>query len=156
MYPDVPHLMRDRRHHEHPLVRQIETVVMQRRAPCAGKPMELGDFQLVDAAAEALELTGVAIIAVGSAVALLRALLGRLRGSAAATVKTLRLDLTRALLLGLELLVAADIIRTATLESSLEEVAALGLLVLIRTFLTWTILVEEEGRWPWQSRPEAQ
>jgi uncharacterized membrane protein len=50
----------------------------------------------------------------------------------------------------------ADIIRTVTLESSLEEVAALGLLVLIRTFLTWTILVEEEGRWPWQSRPEAQ
>ncbi len=116
--------------------------------------MELGGFRLVEGAADALELSGVAIIAVGFAAALLRALIGRLRGSAVTMVKTLRLDLTHALLLGLELLVAADIIRTVTLESSLEEVAALGLLVLIRTFLTWTILVEEEGRWPWQPKEE--
>ena len=54
------------------------------------------------------------------------------------------------LLLGLEILVAADVIRTVALEPTLENVAALGLLVLVRTFLGWAIVVELEGRWPWQ------
>jgi uncharacterized membrane protein len=54
------------------------------------------------------------------------------------------------LLLGLEILVAADVIRTVALEPTLENVAALGLLVLVRTFLSWAIIVEIEGRWPWQ------
>jgi len=54
------------------------------------------------------------------------------------------------LLLGLEILVAADVIRTVALEPTLENVAALGLLVLVRTFLGWAIVVEIEGRWPWQ------
>ena len=54
------------------------------------------------------------------------------------------------LLLGLEILVAADVIRTVALEATLENVAALGLLVLVRTFLGWAIIVEIEGRWPWQ------
>jgi uncharacterized membrane protein len=54
------------------------------------------------------------------------------------------------LLLGLELLVAADIIRTVALDQTLERVAGLGLLVLVRTFLSWALVVEMEGRWPWQ------
>ena len=54
------------------------------------------------------------------------------------------------LLLGLEILVAADVIRTVALEPTLENVAALGLLVVVRTFLGWAIVVEIEGRWPWQ------
>jgi uncharacterized membrane protein len=56
----------------------------------------------------------------------------------------------RALLLGLEILVAADVIRTVALEPSLQNVASLGLLVLIRTFLSWSLVIEIEGRWPWQ------
>ena len=54
------------------------------------------------------------------------------------------------LLLGLELLVAADVIRTVALDLNLEGVVSLGLLVLIRTFLSWALIVEMEGRWPWQ------
>ncbi|PWR73406.1 hypothetical protein DLD82_09125 [Methanospirillum stamsii] len=54
------------------------------------------------------------------------------------------------LLLGLELLVAADVIRTVALDQTLESVAGLGLLVLVRTFLSWALVVEMEGRWPWQ------
>jgi hypothetical protein len=62
----------------------------------------------------------------------------------------------RALLLGLEILVAADIIRTVALEPTLGSIASLGLLVLIRTFLSWSLVVEIEGRWPWQvRRPDA-
>ena len=61
-----------------------------------------------------------------------------------------RVVLGKALLLGLELLVAADIIRTVILESTLANIANLGALVLVRTFLGWTLSVEVEGRWPWQ------
>jgi uncharacterized membrane protein len=53
-------------------------------------------------------------------------------------------------LLGLDVLIAADIIRTVTLEPTLENVAALGLLVVVRTFLAWALVLEAEGRWPWQ------
>jgi uncharacterized membrane protein len=59
----------------------------------------------------------------------------------------------RSLLLGLEFLVAGDVVRTVALEPTLVNVAVLGLLVLVRTFLAWTLSVEIEGRWPWQPRP---
>jgi uncharacterized membrane protein len=58
----------------------------------------------------------------------------------------------RSLLLGLEFLVAADVVRTVALEPTLDNVAVLGLLVIVRTFLSWSLTVEIEGRWPWQSR----
>ncbi len=56
----------------------------------------------------------------------------------------------RSLLLGLEFLVAGDVVRTVALEPTLDNVAVLGLLVLVRTFLGWSLAVEIEGRWPWQ------
>lgn len=56
------------------------------------------------------------------------------------------------LLLGLEILVAADVIRTVALEFTLENIASLGLLVVVRTFLSWSLMVEIEGRWPWQQK----
>ena len=59
---------------------------------------------------------------------------------------------SRGVLLGLDLLIAADVIRTVTLDQTLENVAALGLLVIVRTFLAWTLLLEAAGRWPWQPR----
>ena len=62
----------------------------------------------------------------------------------------LKASLGRSLLLGLEILVAADIVRTVALEATLQSVLVLGLLVLIRTFLSWALVVEIEGRWPWQ------
>lgn len=57
----------------------------------------------------------------------------------------------RGLLLGLEFLIAADIIRTVTLDPTFRNMAELGLLVVIRTFLSWSIVVEIEGRWPWKT-----
>jgi uncharacterized membrane protein len=56
------------------------------------------------------------------------------------------------LLLGLEFLVAGDVVRTVALDPTLTNVGVLGLLVLIRTFLGWSLAVEIEGRWPWQAR----
>jgi len=58
----------------------------------------------------------------------------------------------RSLLLGLEFLVAGDVVRTVALEPTLNNVTVLGLLVLVRTFLAWSLAVEIEGRWPWQAR----
>jgi uncharacterized membrane protein len=69
--------------------------------------------------------------------------------------RRLRRDVGRGILLGLEFLVAADIIRTVTVDPVLENVIVLGLIVLIRTFLSLSLEVELEGRWPWQpTRPE--
>jgi uncharacterized membrane protein len=64
--------------------------------------------------------------------------------------------LGKALMLGLEVLIAADIVGTVALEATLESIVFLGLLVLIRTFLSWSLAVEIEGRWPWQSKPEKE
>ena len=61
-----------------------------------------------------------------------------------------RVILGRSLLIGLELLVAADIIQTVTLDSTLMSLALLGGLVAVRTFLGWTVALEVEGHWPWQ------
>jgi uncharacterized membrane protein len=63
-------------------------------------------------------------------------------------------QLGKTLLLGLEFLVAADVVRTVALEPTLPNVAVLGLLVVIRTFLSWSLTVEIEGRCPWQTRIE--
>lgn len=62
-----------------------------------------------------------------------------------------RAVLGKALLVGLELLVAADIIRTVALETTLTNLAILGLLVVVRTALGWTLTVEVEGHWPWHA-----
>jgi uncharacterized membrane protein len=56
------------------------------------------------------------------------------------------------LLLGLEFLVAAGVVKTVVLEPTLQNVAILGLLVVIRTFLSWSLVVEIEGHWPWLRR----
>jgi uncharacterized membrane protein len=67
-----------------------------------------------------------------------------------------RVFLGKALLVGLELLVAADIIRTVVLETTLLNILTLGALVLVRTFLGWTLSVEVDGRWPWQKKEAAE
>lgn len=65
--------------------------------------------------------------------------------------RTFKEMIGKSLMLGLEFLIAADIIRTVTLRSTMQNVVVLGGLVLIRTFLSWSLVVEMEGRWPWQS-----
>ena len=63
-------------------------------------------------------------------------------------------QLGHSLLLGLEILIAADVIRTVALEPTLTSVAVLGVLIVIRTFLSWSLILEMEGRWPWQTQRE--
>jgi uncharacterized membrane protein len=67
--------------------------------------------------------------------------------------RQLRQGLGRAILVGLELLVAADIIRTIAIDPTFQSVGVLGLIVVVRTFLSWSLEVEVNGRWPWQGAP---
>jgi uncharacterized membrane protein len=63
-----------------------------------------------------------------------------------------RARLGRSLLVGLEILIAPDIVRTVTLQPTLRSIGSLALLVVVRTFLSWSIVLEVQGRWPWQAR----
>ncbi|MEN6624191.1 MAG: DUF1622 domain-containing protein [Smithella sp.] len=93
---------------------------------------------------------GVAAIVIGLAIASVKYLLkGR---KALNGYKLYRQDLGRGILLGLEFLVAADIIRTVAVTPTLQGVIILGVIVLIRTFLSMALEVELEGKWPWQAR----
>lgn len=63
-----------------------------------------------------------------------------------------RVMMGRCILLGLEILIAADIIRSLTLQFTLQSIGILGLIVLIRTFLSFSLEVEMNGKWPWQKK----
>lgn len=109
---------------------------------------------LISLAAHLMEAAGVASMVLGAVLAavLLAVRRGLQPGEA---YRRFRLNLGRAILLGLEFLVAADIIRTVSEEPTLRGVLVLGLIVLIRTFLSFTLTVELEGRWPWQHHATA-
>jgi uncharacterized membrane protein len=112
-------------------------------------------LEWIEFAALAIEVLAVVIIVVSIVYAMVRYLIRAAVGSDIAhQYRRLKVRLGRALLLGLEILVAADIVRTVALEATLQSVAVLGLLVLIRTFLSWALVVEIEGRWPWQPARE--
>ena len=72
------------------------------------------------------------------------------------TFRRFRIDIGRAMLIGLEFLVAGDVIRTVIISHSIEEVASLGLIVIIRTVLVFTIELEVNGHWPWQAASPKQ
>jgi uncharacterized membrane protein len=117
-------------------------------------PLE-GMLSWVEYAATGVEFLAVVIIVVAILMATV-SYLSRiaLRQADRGTYTDYRHKVGRALLLGLEILVAADIIRTVVLEPTLSNVLVLGLLVLIRTFLSWALVLEIEERWPWQPRRE--
>jgi uncharacterized membrane protein len=102
----------------------------------------------IETSANGIELLAVLIIVVAILHGTIKYLVHRI--SAADAYEAYKIQLGQALLLGLELLVAADIIRTITLEPTMINVLMLGVLVLVRTFLGWSLVVEMEGRWPWQ------
>lgn len=111
----------------------------------------------MELAALGVEVLAVAVIVVAIVYGTVRFLI-QVRSRADA-FQFYRRRLGRSLLLGLELLVAADIVRTVSDTTTVISVTILGILVLIRTFLSWALVVEMEGRWPWQgaaaSRPAA-
>jgi uncharacterized membrane protein len=113
--------------------------------------------EIIEIASLAIEVLAVAVIivfTVGATYDYIRRQTSR--GASIDAYDQYKVRLARGLLLGLEILVAADIVRTVALEFSLENVVILGILVLIRTFLSWSLVVEIEHRWPWQRHGVAQ
>lgn len=110
---------------------------------------EYGLTKAVEWIALALEITGVAVIALTFLHALIRAIVhfSLKREDAFELLKTY---IGKALQLALEFLIAADIIRTVTVKPTMESLLSLGLLIVVRTVLSWSITVEIEGCWPWQ------
>ena len=108
--------------------------------------------EVVEAVGLAIDAAGVVVIVAGLAIALAR--YARLGPAVEESFRRLRQDIGRGILLGLEFLVAADIIRTVAVTPTLQGVLVLGLIVLIRTFLSMSLQVELEGRWPWQRARE--
>lgn len=136
----------------------------------------VGELEFARRAAEWIEIaaiiviTGSILIAFGTAlVALMRPqkanqadndnsdeITGLSDSSAAGrAVRLFKRVIAGGLLMGLDLLIAADVIKTVTVEPTLENIVSLGLLVLVRTFLSWSLILEVSGRWPWQRRPSS-
>jgi uncharacterized membrane protein len=105
----------------------------------------------VERAASLFEAAGMLAMVIGALLAAVLAFPDRAAGGGA-MFKGFRQRLGRAIILGLEFLVAADILRTISTNPTLGEVAILGGIVLIRTVLSFSLEVELEGRWPWQAR----
>jgi len=103
--------------------------------------------ELIEAVGVGLDVVGVAVIVIGIAVSAVKAVA---TSGPAAGYTGLRQNVGRSILLGLELLVAADIVRTVAVQPTLESVGILAVIVLIRTFLSMTLEVELEGRLPWR------
>ena len=108
--------------------------------------------RLMEPVATGLELFGVFVIVAGIAWATWLFLFRDLRRPASGAYETYRANLGRGILLGLEILVGADIVATVTAPLTFESVGLLGLIVLIRTFLSFSLETEIEGRWPWRQR----
>jgi uncharacterized membrane protein len=113
--------------------------------------MEFGT--IIEAVGEAVDVLGVVAIVVGAVYAIVDAALRGLRRVSPVYTRFRRV-LGRAILLGLEFLVAADIIKTVAVTPTFDSVVVLAIIVLIRTFLSWSLELEISGRWPWQKRAE--
>ena len=112
----------------------------------------MGFIESVELVGKVIDGVGVAIIAVGAVVAGGIAV-GRLVRRSPDTYRFFRETLGRTILLGLEFLVAADIIRTVAVTPNTQSVAVLAGIVAIRTFLSFSLELEITGRWPWQKKP---
>ena len=106
--------------------------------------------------AKFIEIAGILTIVIGTILALGKFLFS-VQDSANRSYRLLRKELGKGILLGLEILVAGDIIATVVTEPTMDRVLALGVIVLIRTFLSLSIELEIEGKFPWQrARAENQ
>ena len=120
----------------------------------------LSTVGVVAAFARAIELIGIGVMVLGGLLAIGGFIhrIGSRRASSAVSgdgsfdqhYRALRANLGRAILLGLEFLVAADIIGTVAIEPSFRSLGVLALIVAIRTFLSFSLELEISGRWPWQ------
>ena len=110
-------------------------------------------FEVIETVGKTIDGVGVAVIALGALISA-AGVIPRLKTGSA--YRVFREQLGRSILLGLEFLVAADIIRTVAVTPDARSVAVLGGIVLIRTFLSFSLQLEVTGYWPWQKARQQQ
>ena len=120
-----------------------ETLVAPRIGP-------VSFYEVIETVGKTIDAVGVAVIAVGALISAAGAV-PRLRNATGDVYRVFRQQLGRSILLGLEFLVAADIIRTVAVTPEPKTVAVLAGIVLIRTFLSYSLQLEVTGYWPWQA-----
>ena len=104
-------------------------------------------IEVIQGVSDVMDGLGVAVVALG----VLWGLFVFIKDLSKMPIDNAYNQIIRALLLGLEILVAGDIIRTVAVSPTLMSVAVLGAIVVIRCFLSWSLALEMNGRWPWQS-----
>ncbi len=107
---------------------------------------------MMEAVVRGFEVGGVVILVAGSLAAFVSAVLSYRRVGGRQAYEDARRNVGRAILLGLELLIIADIVMTITVDPTLASAAALGVIVLVRTFLSFSLEIELEGSLPWRRR----
>ena len=111
---------------------------------------------VLEKAGLAISLFAVVVIVGGFILASVRYARRFRAGTLETGFQNFRIELGRALTLGLEILVLGDVIETITVEPTFQSLGFLGFLVVVRTFVSWTLSLEVEGHWPWQSPAEAE
>jgi len=106
--------------------------------------------EIISITGYSIEAFGVLVVVIGSVISSFKFIRTYHQLPEGVAYRTYRRQLGRSIILGLEFLIAGDIIRTVIVADTLENVAVLGLIILIRTFLSVTLHLEVEGRWPWQ------
>ncbi|CAN1485198.1 COG4828 Predicted membrane protein [Mycobacteriaceae bacterium] len=112
-------------------------------------------YEVIETVGKTIDAVGVAVIAVGALISA-AGVISRLRTKTGDVYRVFRQQLGRSILLGLEFLVAADIIRTVAVTPDARSVAVLAGIVLIRTFLSFSLELEVTGYWPWQKNRQQQ
>jgi uncharacterized membrane protein len=106
---------------------------------------------IISVAGYAIEAVGVFVVVLGTCISSITFIHTFKQLPEGSAYRTYRRQLGRSIILGLEFLIAGDIIRTVVVADTMENVAVLGLIILIRSFLSVTLHLEVEGRWPWQT-----
>ncbi len=109
--------------------------------------------QVITIVSYAIESFGVIAIVAGSLIATVRYIRRWRQDPAEDSFQDFRVGVGRSIILGLEFLIAGDVIRTVVVASTLENIGVLALIVVIRTFLSFALAMEVEGRLPWQAPP---
>jgi uncharacterized membrane protein len=106
--------------------------------------------EAMDWVSRCFEIVGIAVLVLGFLTGVVKALGAYFGGRHEASYDVMRRYFGRSILLGLEILVAADLIRTVAVQPTMQNVLVLGLIILIRTFLSFSLEVEMDGVWPWR------
>jgi len=108
-------------------------------------------IEVIRGVSDVMDALGVAVVSLGVLWGLFIFIKDLISQTADVAYKAFRIQIVRSLILGLEVLVAGDVIRTVAISPTLSSVAVLGAIVLIRCFLSWSLTLEIDGRWPWQA-----